>query len=1068
MKRIPLLTLASIAWGMGATWAAEDVSCRLVPPPAQVDPGTGPGLTIANGVSIVLPDRPNANDRFAAAQLRDEVRERLGVVLPIRADAPDHARPVIRLARRLPGAAPPAGLQGLGYQTKLITSDQGYFLAVTAQQVVVYGHSQPGLFYGVQTLRQLVRLGKTIPAVRIHDWPSLEYRCIQDDISRGPVPKMELWKRIIRTAAHYKMNMVCFYIEHVFAFKKHPVIGPKGGSLTPEQVRELVAYARPYHVDILPQFQNFAHQWHILKHPEYAHVREHPNGSSVFSPAVPATYTLLDELWSELLPPFSSPFFHIGCDEVTGLERGRSKELVKKHGTAGVYVRHIQKLCQMLRKYQRTPMFWGDIALHKPEMIPELPRELIFMNWTYSPMPSFEARVKKIADAGLKQFVCPGVSCWSQTWPRMKTAVTNIGNFVRDGAKYHVMGMLNTTWDDDGENFWNPNWYGAVYSASVSWNAARRTTACFDKGFAAQFFGPRCEPLVAAMWMLDRCNETIAGSIRPNHLFRDPPLGGKGRLSMPRFGQRMDELLGHATAVRRLVAKHRSCALGNTDTPDYIDFAAWKFATLARKYRLAAQAATLYRQAYDQSTDRAKAAERIEQAAAGLDTVRAEVEALKKRYAELWLHENRPYWLDKILPRYDGLAKWLRHRADGLRALVPKARAGEKLPLPESMQMGAGVPEPAVAQVRYIERTHATKTRWHVPGCTWRAFVELRVPRGTCTQLPVDMPLDLRALAGPDLAERIDTMSFRVVLDPGDKTEPVVLTCQYEPRPDEKIRLRGHLVWIDPGPVVGKKARYVWLYFGEKGRSAKPAPVGSTLRVTQDKGTGDWWVDTGAVRVRWACQGGALVEWRVKALNDLDATDPGLTDYHGFAETMNPYRSQKWNIQCTSVGPVRVVLQGKAPDGFTKTIVFYAGRNWCDVRLSLFRRTVWNYDNAKHMAIGTKTPGRYLFSTGQTGPLPTLGGDGSTRPRHYARWACKSRPDGLCLGMVVPDENCALMVGPGAGMGGVGIEGGNMVRRFITVCGKIADPKAVLDGLYNTLRSKPALQAAVFKTQQRR
>ena len=85
---------------------------------------------------------------------------------------------------------------------------------------------------------------RSIPAVKIVDWPTMRWRGISDDISRGPVPTVDYIKRQIRNLAFFKMNMHSFYMEHTFASETHPLIGPEGGSLTPAEIRELVAYAR--------------------------------------------------------------------------------------------------------------------------------------------------------------------------------------------------------------------------------------------------------------------------------------------------------------------------------------------------------------------------------------------------------------------------------------------------------------------------------------------------------------------------------------------------------------------------------------------------------------------------------------------------------------------------------------------------------------------------------------------------------------------------------------------------------------------------------------------------------
>jgi len=138
---------------------------------------------------------------------------------------------------------------------------EGYLLDVSENAVLVVAKDSPGLFYGVQTLIQLVESSESgeLPGLRITDWPELRYRGLHIDISRGPVLRMAYLKKVIHTMARYKLNMLTLYTEHMFAFKKHPVIGPEGGALTAEEIRELVEYAKPYNVELVGNFQSLGH-----------------------------------------------------------------------------------------------------------------------------------------------------------------------------------------------------------------------------------------------------------------------------------------------------------------------------------------------------------------------------------------------------------------------------------------------------------------------------------------------------------------------------------------------------------------------------------------------------------------------------------------------------------------------------------------------------------------------------------------------------------------------------------------------------------------------------------------
>src|SRR5262249_43825598 len=159
-----------------------------------------------------------------------------------------------------------------------------------------------GLYYGVQTLCQLIRAnrrGEALPCLAIRDWPSLHWRCFQDDLTRGPSTILESLKAEAALGAYLKLNLMTYYMEHQFAFAKHPKIGPPNGSLTPADLSALVTYGKSLHVDVLGNQQSFGHFGQILKHPEYASLREN---SEVLTPVREETYQLLDDLYSEVCP----------------------------------------------------------------------------------------------------------------------------------------------------------------------------------------------------------------------------------------------------------------------------------------------------------------------------------------------------------------------------------------------------------------------------------------------------------------------------------------------------------------------------------------------------------------------------------------------------------------------------------------------------------------------------------------------------------------------------------------------------------------------------------------------
>ena len=82
---------------------------------------------------------------------------------------------------------------------------------------------------------------------------------------------MDFLKREIRTLAAYKYNIFSPYFEHTFAYASTPVAAFPGGAMTPDEARELVAYAAKYHITVIPEQEAFGHLHHVLKFEQYSH-----------------------------------------------------------------------------------------------------------------------------------------------------------------------------------------------------------------------------------------------------------------------------------------------------------------------------------------------------------------------------------------------------------------------------------------------------------------------------------------------------------------------------------------------------------------------------------------------------------------------------------------------------------------------------------------------------------------------------------------------------------------------------------------------------------------------------
>ncbi len=603
------------------------VQLKVSPQPQSIKLSTG-SFTFKN--STLYSVDKMSEDGFAADQLVEEVKKDLK--LPLRQSQSATVSPIVITRKR--GA----------HEDKI---GQGYHLEIRPDHIELSAQTSDGVFYGIQTLKQLIRAnrqGRSIPACTIDDWPELRYRGWQHDISRGPIPTLAYLKKEVRTLSEFKLNMFTLYTEHVFKLKKHPEIAPNDG-ITASEVQKLSEYAKKYHVEVVGNFQSFGHFANILKVPAYASLGENP---WVLSPAKEESYKFLSDVYSEIAPAYESKLFNINCDEVSGLGDGPSKDLVKKIGVAGVYANHINRIADLLHARGKTPMMWGDIALNYPAIVPRLPKDLIVLPWAYDARASFEDQILPFTKYGLRFMVCPGVSCWSQIWPDTHNAIINISNFIRDGARLGAMGVLNTAWDDDGQNLSNDDWYEFCWGAECSWkpvkvsrtvglDAARNSRVSqFDDCFPQTFYGLQDSSLSSAINRMSALRSNpISGGLGNGAIWRDP-VDTFAKLNNITA---LQDFSRSARSLQSEFEKARSTSTYNSESLDYASFA-------AKEIRFLSDVLLAVNSLKSGNED-------------GIKSVNSDLQKLKSEYKQLWMGENRNWWLDINLKRFDDLSKKL-------------------------------------------------------------------------------------------------------------------------------------------------------------------------------------------------------------------------------------------------------------------------------------------------------------------------------------------------------------------------------------------------------------------------
>jgi hypothetical protein len=379
-----------------------------------------------------------------------------------------------------------------------VRAAEGYRLTIRESGVEIIASTDAGAYYGLQTLRELVRAeDRTLACCRIDDAPDFARRGVYYDVARGRVPTVETLKALIERLAHWKLNELQIYIKNTFTWTAHPAIGKGFSAYTPEDILAIQAHCRLHHMRFVPSLATLSHNELTLQLPEYAHLAEMPGyggweGGTMLCPTDPKAFALTRDLYNEFVPLFEADDINCCCDEPWELGNGRSKPTADRIGRGRVYLNYLLKLHKLCGKHGKRMNIWGDIVLKYPELIPEFPKDVVMLNWDYAAKGRLMPRSREFAEVGLPSMVCPGTSSWQRHGTDLPNAMGNVTNFVKVGKRLKVEGVLNTDWGDFGNR--NPlgvSLHGYAHGAARAWYGAGVDDATFTTTFAQQVFGDR-------------------------------------------------------------------------------------------------------------------------------------------------------------------------------------------------------------------------------------------------------------------------------------------------------------------------------------------------------------------------------------------------------------------------------------------------------------------------------------------------------------------------------------------------------------------------------------------------
>jgi hypothetical protein len=360
---------------------------------------------------------------------------------------------------------------------------EGYELRISKEGALIEYSDTAGAFYGMMTLRQLM-MQSPVRCCHITDQPGLSVRGFMLDISRGKVPTLQTLKETVDLLASLKYNHLELYIEGFsFAYPTFAEYWQEDSVITPEEIRELNEYCRLRCIELVPNQNSLGHMASWLAKPEFASLAELEGGMQIHGIQVPpttldsenpASLELVEKMMHELLPAFSSAYFNVNLDEPFELGKGKNSALTEAIGVDQLYLGYIKRLHQAVNAQGRRMMMWSDIVSNYPEMVREIPQDIIMLEWGYEAEHPFMKRAEVLSKAGLKFCLCPGTSSWTSISGITDNMIGNIRSAAQAAYKYGAEGMIMTDWGDMNHmQFWPISWPAIVLFSAAAWNGIR-------------------------------------------------------------------------------------------------------------------------------------------------------------------------------------------------------------------------------------------------------------------------------------------------------------------------------------------------------------------------------------------------------------------------------------------------------------------------------------------------------------------------------------------------------------------------------------------------------------------
>lgn len=480
-----ILTILSIClmW-MGCLSAQQNLSA-LVPMPNYIETQEGKAFVVTEKTQIVITD---ASLQFEAEELQRVFKAQMGLKLNIQT----------------------GGVKGKHIYLKAEGQNESlehYQLQVQPKRIEISAESSKGVFYGIQTLAQLL-LGDAentahnrIAPVVLEDSPRFAFRGFMLDVARHFLPVSDV-KRFIDLMVRYKYNVLQLHLTDDqgwrIEIKKYPQLtkvgafrdekggdqGPDNGFYTQEQLKDIIDYAAERHVEIIPELDIPGHTAAVLavfpemlcQRPDTVEVKIGKTTDVMMCASNECGYEIYRDILTEVAALFPSPSIHLGGDEAV-IEKNWEKcsscqTLKEKLGyqkSSDLMNHFFGKILTTVRELKKEPILWcelNNLWMPADSYLFNYPKDVTLVSWRAGLTPLCHELTQK---SGNPLIMAPGEYAYLD-YPQYKGDLPEYNNWGMPittlektyefdpayGGKFgekHIKGVLGTLWSEAIKDF---------------------------------------------------------------------------------------------------------------------------------------------------------------------------------------------------------------------------------------------------------------------------------------------------------------------------------------------------------------------------------------------------------------------------------------------------------------------------------------------------------------------------------------------------------------------------------------------------------------------------------------